>query len=73
MSYMFCGIFGFLVTVISGMVISYCTGFENLKEINTELISPIMQFALPPKEISEKEMKEYKSVEVALKVIENHQ
>lgn len=70
---MYCAIFGFLLTVFFGMVISWCTGFENLKELNPELISPVIKFVLPHREITEKEMEEYKSVDVALKIIDNHE
>ncbi|XP_044736108.1 sodium-coupled monocarboxylate transporter 2-like isoform X2 [Chrysoperla carnea] len=73
MSYIFYTCFGTVVQIVVGLVVSWITGFNDLKEVNPDLISPVMHWVLPKQPVSEKEKEQYKSVEESLEMLKKQQ
>lgn len=72
-SYIFYTCFGTVVQIVVGLVVSWITGFNDLKEVNPDLITPVMHWVLPKQPISEKEKEQYKSVEESLEMLKKQQ
>lgn len=61
--------FGIIVLIITSLIVSWITGFNDLNEMNPDLIPPVLQWLLPKQPMSEKEKEQYKSVEESLEML----
>ncbi|XP_044736106.1 sodium-coupled monocarboxylate transporter 2-like [Chrysoperla carnea] len=69
LSYMYYPCFGVLVQITTSLIVSWITGFNDLNEMNPDLIPPVLQWLLPKQPMSEKEKEQYKSVEESLEML----